>query len=52
MWNLRNKTEEHGEERGKKNKLKSERETNCKRLTLNHGNKPRVAGGEEGGEMG
>ena len=37
---------------GKKNKMKSERETNLKRLTLNHGNKPRVAGGEGDGEMG
>ena len=35
----------------KKIKMKSERETNYKRLLI-ISNKPRVAGGEEGGRMG
>ena len=50
MWNLRNKTGEHkGKER--KNEIKSERETNYKRL-LNKENKLRVVGGVLGGGLG
>ena len=49
MQNLRNKTEEH-RVREEKNKTKSERETNHKRL-LTLGNKLRIAGGEVGDEM-
>ena len=48
MWNLRNKTEDHGGREGKTNKIKSERETNHKRLLI-IGNKLKVAGGEGGG---
>ena len=45
MWNLRNKTEDHrGERKKKKNKTKSEREVNHKRLLI-IGNKLRVDGG-------
>ena len=50
MWNLRNKTDVHkGKER--KNKIKTEREANHKRL-LNTKNKLRVVGQEVGGVMG
>ena len=47
MWNLRTKTDEHREREGK-NKIKTEREANHKRL-LNTENKLRVAIGEVGG---
>ena len=46
MCNLRNKTDEH---KGRKNKIKTEREANYKRL-LNTKNKLRVDGGVEGEE--
>ena len=32
VWNLRNRTHEHGEKEGKKIKIKTERETNHKRF--------------------
>lgn len=45
MWNLGSKTDEHRGRKGKiKNKIKTEREANHKRL-LTIGNKLRVAGG-------
>ena len=50
MWNLRNKTEDQRGREGK-NKTKSERKTNHKRL-LTIGNKLRVAGGKKGEGMG
>ena len=43
MWNLRNKRDEH-KERGSKINIKTERETNHKRL-LNTENNMRAAGG-------
>ena len=46
MWNLRNTTDGHGE--GKKNKIKTDREANHKRL-LNTENRLRVIGREVGG---
>ena len=51
MWNLRNKTEDHGGREGKIKQVKSERETNHKRLLI-IGNKLRVAEGEVGGGVG
>ena len=52
MWNLRNKTDEHGGGEGKiKYGKNREREAKHKRL-LTIGNKLRVAGGEVGGRMG
>ena len=48
MWNLRNKTDGHGEEKEKYNKIKTEQEANHKRLLI-VGNRVRVTGGEVGG---
>ena len=50
MWNLRNKTDER-RGKGRKNKIKTERGANHKRL-LNTENKPGVAVGEVGGGCG
>ena len=51
MWSLSSKTEDLAEGREKYSKMKSEKETNHKRL-LTIGNKLRVTGGEVGEGMG
>lgn len=51
MWNLRNETDGHGEEKEKYNEIKTEREANYKRLLI-VGNRVRVTGGEVGGGWG